>query len=160
MERTTQLISEANRLFNTADHLAYITYPLVKETKLMVTITENLYLSLMAAVDALLQHEKAYKRISLTPNDFESKLDTFRRECMPRYKLDRSYLLLIKDIHDIIEHKKKSPIEFIRNDKYIMCSDSYKMKVLTIEGLKQYIAQSKEFIFRINKVLLKNGRQG
>ena len=52
-----ELISGANKAVRTADHLVYVTYPLVNDVKLLVTITENLNKALLMAMEALLQYE-------------------------------------------------------------------------------------------------------
>ena len=53
MERFRQLVKEANKAFETADHLTYMTYQIVKDIKLMIMITENLYNALEKGMDAV-----------------------------------------------------------------------------------------------------------
>ena len=50
MENVKFLIDEANKLINRADHLLYITYPLVKDNKIIINIAENVNNGLITAV--------------------------------------------------------------------------------------------------------------
>ena len=74
MERYLELFQKANDYFKTADHLAYVTYELVQEPKLLLTILDNLNLALKHKTDSLLEYERLYKRISPIPQNQELKL--------------------------------------------------------------------------------------
>ena len=63
MEQFHQMIQEANKYFTIADHLAYVTYPVVKEIKLTLTIAQNLYNAMTKVIDAIILYERFYKRI-------------------------------------------------------------------------------------------------
>lgn len=152
MEVVVENLKKANKLLNTADHLTYMTYPLVKETKLMLTIIEHLYNSLVAGMDAVLSYDRLYKRISPLSSDFFSRLEVFKMKSARRYNIDREYVLLIQDLRRIVEYRKKSPMEFIRGNKLVICDDNYKMKTLTYDKVKEYLATSKKFILKVNNI--------
>lgn len=158
MEKLRKLIQEANNSYNTADHLAYVTYPLVNDINLIIKITENIYISLIALVEAILYYDREYKRIPPLPEDFSSRLEIFKTRCLERYSFDRDLILLIKDIKIILEHRKKSPIEFIRKDKLIICNSDYKIRTITIENIKSYLSRSKIFIEKLNKIFQNDRR--
>ena len=148
------LIREANKTLQTADHLAYVTYPIVNELKLLVTITENIYVSMSLGMEALMRYDLYYKRISHIPTDFNLRLEVFKK-VSSRYNIERIYVSTIKDIKDLLEHQKKSPVEFTRKDKLIMLSSNYKIqKIISIEKVKEYLNQAKPFISKVNRVLL------
>ena len=71
MQNIAKTIEDANKLFKTADHLTYVTYPLLKDNKLIITIIENLSEATTKAMDAVLYYEKYYKRIMHFPSDFK-----------------------------------------------------------------------------------------
>jgi hypothetical protein len=114
-----------------------MTYPLVKDVKLIVTIAENLHQALVTAMDAILYYDRLYKRISQLPENFNSRFDIFKRSCVPRYNIERDHLVIINDLRQLV----------ICNNKY------RKMKVITIEKMKGYLVQSKSFMEKINNVL-------
>lgn len=159
MENIKALLKEANTKLNTADHLAYVTYPLVKETKLLLTTTENVYISMILAMEALLQYDRYYKRISYVPSDFMQKYEIFK-QISRKYNIDRLAIAMMLDLKNLIELHKKSPMVFTREQKLVIASHGFNvMKTLNIDNVKKYIQQAKPFITKINKVILPNDRR-
>ncbi len=152
MEKFQDCSQQANKFFNTADHLTYITFPLVKEIKLMITITENLYFAVMNAMDAILEYDKLYKRIDILSNDFDLRFETFRQECAKRYNLRREYITMINELRNIILNHKKSPMEFIKNNNIVIYSQN-QVNTISMEKIKQYLPLTRQFLNDINKIL-------
>lgn len=152
MEELKQLIAEANREFRKADHLAYVTYPMVRETKLLYVIAEVLYNSLAKGIEAMLAYERLYKRIPLVPGSIEAELELFKNVAA-RYGFNRNIVLMLLDLKALMNAKREWPVEFVRNDKFVICDEDYSMKVLDIQKVKNYIMDGKEFMARMNHVL-------
>lgn len=151
MENFYRLVKEANSAFNTADHLTYVTYPLLKEVKLSITVIENLYIAVTKAMDAIIYYDRMYKRINPIQENFEAKLGVFRNSCARRYNIDERYINLIKNLRNLVSSHKESPMEFVRKDKFVICSDSYtNIKTIDINKLKDYVIQTRSFIDQIN----------
>lgn len=153
MEEVAKKLQEANKLLKTADHLAYVTYPLVKDNKLIITILENLSLALINAMDALLYYDRLYKRIPPFSTNFNAKLDLFKRKCVSRYEMDNSYIKLIEELKQLIEERKKSSMEFIRKDKYVLFNRNLRTKTITLDAAKKYLNESKPFFNKVNTIL-------
>lgn len=149
MDNFKNLIFEANKSFNTADHLAYVTYPVVNDTKLISLIAEHLFTALTKGMDALLYIERQYKRIPIYPDSFEVKLDLFQK-IISRYGINKDFIILIKELKEILDCKLKSPVEFIRKDKLIMCSETYRLKTITLDKIKKDVNQVKSYIQLLN----------
>ena len=149
MEKLKQLVAEANAQFKKADHLAYVTYPLVRETKLLYAIAEVLYESLHKGVQAVLEYERMYKRIPLVPGTFETELELFK-DVSGKYGFNRNIVLLMIDLRNLVRAKKDSPVEFVRKDKFVICDDDYTMNVLDISKVKAYVMDAREFIDKLN----------
>ena len=153
MENFHKLVKEANTTFRTADHLTYVTYPLVKEVRLSITIIENLYLSTLKAMDAVIYYDRLYKRINPVAENFSSKFEVFKYKCAKRYGIDEKYINLIKDLRNIVSIHKESPMEFVRKDKFVICSDSYtNVKTIDINKLKEYVSLTRSFLEKINYI--------
>lgn len=159
METFKRLVEEANKSLKTADHLAYITFPLVKDIKLMVTITENLHIALTKGMEAILYYDRLYKRIPPYADNFAAKFEMFRNKSAIRYNFPREDLLLINDVKEIIEHRQKSPMEFIRKDKFVICSNNYRVKTIALDKVKDYIRQAKSFMAKVNRIYNQNDRR-
>ena len=152
-----QLSKEANRAFITADHMAYVTYPLVKDIKLIITVLENLYLSLTFGMESILNYERNFRRIPPYPENLTAKIDTFKNKCATRYNIPRNYIVLMEEIKKVLEQHKKSSTVFRRENKLVMMSNDFRMQTLTIDKAKQYVQETKPLIDKINRVIGQNG---
>ena len=159
MERFLQLVKEANRAFETADHLAYVTFPLVNDNKLIIGIAENLFNALSLGMEAILYYDRIYKRIMHMPQDFQGKLELFKHNSIPRYNISREIVSLLTELSELINARNKSPIEFARQDKFVICSKDYALKSLTIKKVKDGINQSKPFMNKLNLIYNQNVRR-
>lgn len=148
-----RILNDANKAFNTADHLAFVTYNLVKDQKLILSITENLSKSLILAMDSILTYDRLYKRISLYPDNFDVKFDIFKGVCARRYNFEREHMVIIEDLKKLVDARKQSMVEFVRKDKYVFGDKDYNTKTITLDKLKNYINECKPFMSRVNQVL-------
>lgn len=152
MEQIPLMLKEANRLFKNSDHLAYMTYPLVQDKRLLMRILENLNDALSKLMGVLLYYDFIYNRSRPVPEKFMERIDLFRRGCARRYGIGDEQLKMITELHEIVEHRKKSSMEFMRGSDYIIASDDYKIRKIDIEQLKKWINGSKAFVTKVNEV--------
>ena len=153
MNQIPEMLEKANSLLEIADHLAFVTYPMVKEPKLAFTISEHLYNACVNAIDAIFYYEYRYKRLDILPDKFTTKMIILKRQVGPRYNIDRKQIFAIEDMHNMLEDRKKSQVEFTRHDKMVMFHPDYEIKTLTMERVKSYVYESKSFLERINSLL-------
>lgn len=153
MDNASNLLTKANKSLEIADHLAFVTYPMVKEPKLGYTITEHALTACLNAIDALLFYEYTFKRTGYPPDQFAAKIDLMKRQIAPRYNIDRKHIFIIEDMHNLLEYRKKSPIEFVKKDALIICDRDYEYKTMSIEKIKNYVYESKGFLSKINSLL-------
>ena len=153
METVLIPLKEANRRFVSADHMLFMTYPLLKDTKLLILVAENLHHASILALDALLKYEIMFKRVNSIPVSFNQKMDILKREVAGRYNIQRSNIVNIEELNKLIEARRNSPMEFCKRDKYVICSDDYKTNFLTLDKLKNYLNESKVFINRVNTII-------
>ena len=156
MEIFQQARDKAKRNIHIADHMLSVTYPLVKDTKLLLAIIENIFLAYTNAMSAILYYNRLLKLIPLFKDNFESKFNIFRQKCVDRYKIDRNYIIEMQNLRDIIVGHKKSPVEFVRKDRFVICSDNYKLKTINIEEIKRYLNKAKLFIEEATNIISKN----
>ncbi|MEK6812941.1 MAG: hypothetical protein AABX86_02385 [Nanoarchaeota archaeon] len=153
MQTFQRLVDESNKAFQTADHLTYSTFPLVRDAKLLLVITENLFAALTKGMEAMVYYEKLYKRIPPINNDFHSTFDAFKEKCLTRYNFSRDAVMVIRDIKGVLDHRKKSPVEFRRGaDRFIMADHDFRMQSLDITKVKNYLQITKQFVFRLNSI--------
>ena len=138
MQKFNNLVLEASKKLKLADHMIYVTYPLLKETKLLLSIVESINKSLKIALDAYLYYDYLYKRISYIPITLKEKLDIFERSSARRYNLE-NYSKLILEIDEILRKHKEAPVAFAKKDKLVICSQNYKIRTLEVDDAKNYL---------------------
>ncbi len=158
MEKFQELRETARKKIVIAEHMVNVTYPLVKDSRLLMAIAENIFLAMSYAMNALLYYEYVFKRIEHVSESFEEMFHTFKEKCVKKYSIKEEYIKMIRDIKDVIMEHKKSPMEFSRKDRYIICSDNYKLRSISIDQLKSYIPKAKLFIQDINSITVKDER--
>ncbi len=152
MEYVRRAIAEANNAFRTADHLAYVSYPILKDNRLLMAITQNLYIAGLKGMDAVLYYEYLHKRISHMPFDFDSRLLIFER-IAPRMKIKSEICRTIRELRFVMNEHKTSSVEFSRRDNFVICSDNYTtLQVVNIETVKNNLNNIKEFLFACNSL--------
>ena len=158
MEKFQLLREEALKNYRMADHILTVTYPLVQDTKLLLGVADNLFLSLTNAMGAILHHDRIFKLVPPFEDNFESKYNAFCNKPARRYEVDQKYLKLIKEIKEIIVLHKTSPIEFRRKDRFVICAKDYQMRAITANQLKDYLKEADGFLSLMKEVTSKNER--
>ncbi len=153
MEQIKRLLKEAQDKMLQADHLTFMTYPQIQEPKLLALIVENINVIMLNCMDALLQYERMYKRIEPTKKDFSSELMILRNHCFRRYGIPDSIGKAIFEVKSLAEKKKSCPVEFRKDDKYVLCRDDFKMDVLNIKNVRGYVSSAKQFLDKSVEVL-------
>ena len=151
MEEFISLVKEANKAFETADHLAFVTYPLINDTKLIILILENLNNALTRTMDAFLYYDKLYKKIQFIPNDFTSKFELFKTRSAKYYNLSYQNIEIILEIKEFIDERKKSQMEFSRKNSFVLYSN-LQLKTISLDKVKNYISKAKQIIFSLNSL--------
>ena len=139
-----------------ADHMLTITFPVVKDPKLLITILSNIYKSLDSSMSAIVYYDRLFKRIPPFTDEFDSRYTIFRNKSVRLYSIDQKYPMLINQIKTILDKHKKSPIEFVKNNKFVICNEEYKTDSIGVKDIKEFIAQTKEFNEVMEKIIGKN----
>ena len=151
MEQHLENLKDAARHLQIADHMTYVTYPLVNEHRLLLKIFDEIYKSIIGCVNAILNYEALYKRIRLY-QDINDNLETFAR-IGKNYDLSNEQIKKIKDILDLNKKHKQSAMEFVRQDKIVIMSDSLGTQVIDLITIKQYLLLAKELMIKTKKII-------
>jgi len=54
----------------------------------------------------------------------------------------------------MLEHKR-SPMEFSKGDRFIICSNDYRYRSINADDMKKFISKSKQFIQDMNRIIAK-----
>ena len=144
-EKFIESLDKAAIVLKTADHMLYMTYPLIKEKRLLLKILNETYLAVLNVVNAILQYEYLYKRITLY-KDAKTNFTIFKQRCAPRYGITEEEVANITELFNLTEKHKKSPFEFVRNDKIIIMTNALKTDTVTVDKMKDFILTSKNIL--------------
>jgi hypothetical protein len=153
--RSTDLISEAHQKLKQADHMVSVTYPLLKEPKLLLSNLDNLFQGVSLAMKAVLQFERSRRTLPLFGEGFASQFNVFATRIVPQYDINKKYVQFIAHLKEFVDHHKKSAVEFRRKESYVMASDDYDIKALTPELIKEQIAFARAFVSEMALLIMK-----
>jgi len=149
MERYEQNLKEAARHLQIADHMTYVTFPLVNDYRLLLKIFDEIYASMIGCINAVLNYEVLYKRISLY-SSFEDNFDTFLN-IGKSYDLSNEQIKKIREIIQLNKKHKQSAMEFVRQDRVVIMSDSLGTKVIDIITIKKHLLLAKELMVKVRR---------
>jgi len=154
MEKFQENIDNAIKSLQIADHMAYITFPLVNEKRLLLKIFEEIYKSIINCINAILNYEYLYKRITIY-TDKNSNMQTFTEKVAKNYQLTNNQVKKIKEIIEINKRHKQSSMEFVKKEKIVILSDNLNHQILDIQKIKEYLLLAKELLMKANSKIIK-----
>ncbi|MEK6830840.1 MAG: hypothetical protein AABX77_02325 [Nanoarchaeota archaeon] len=149
MEEYDKLLKEAIRHLQIADHMTYVTLPLINENRLLLKIFDEIYLSIIKSINSILSYEHFCKRINLYTN-YSNNLETFVR-IAKNYDISNEQLRKIKEIININNQHKQSAVEFVKRDRVVIMSDNLRTQIIDIRIIKQYLLFVKELIVKTSR---------
>ena len=153
MQKFLSNLQEAERKIQTADHMAYVTYPLIKDKRILLKILTETKNAIASCINSILQYEYLYKRINLYQNP-KANFETFINKSSKRFDINNIEIKAILDIFEIIELHKQSPMEFVRNEKVIIMNGNSLFREITLEKTKEFLSLSKNILQKTkNKIL-------
>jgi len=154
MEKFLENLEKAKNLIRTADHLIYMTFPLVRDKKLLLKIISEIRNGIANCINSILQYEYLYKRISLY-QESKTNFKTFREKCAIKYGIRPEEIILILELFEIVEEHEKSPMEFVKDEKVVILSENMKQKILTVEKTKEFLAMAKNILKKTENQFLR-----
>lgn len=151
MDSFKNLVLETNKHYRLADHIANVTYPLIKDSRLLLSMLDNLDKCVRCALDAFLYYEKINDKISVFPEELPIKLQVFSKTAAIRHNVN-GFQILIREITETLTKHKESPVEFIKDNRLYMYNREYKARTLDIKDVKLYLLKAKPFIVQLNNI--------
>ena len=158
-ERYQELLQTARKQIELADHMLYVTYPLVQETKFLLAIANHVISAARCSVQALLEFELLYKRLEQFNRTFLSEVEIYQKKVAPRYNLDGKYYKLLQKLMEVQKYDTESVVRFKRGDKYILSTGEYSMSAIDVDTVKRYSNLTKKFVQEIADAITKQNVQ-
>jgi len=155
MQKIFQNLHEADRIIKAVDHLVYVTFPLVKDKRMLLNIIAETKKAVALCINSILQYDYLYKKIRLY-KDTKENFITFKEKCAPRYGISQQEVDKITVLFELAEKHKKSPLEFVRNDKVVIMSENFQTNTITVEKTKEFVITARNLLEKIEKFLKTN----
>lgn len=154
MEKFQELREKAVRSIKAADHMLGVSYPLLNDPKILLSVASNLLQAIDYGMASVLEHEKLFKRINNVPESPMAKYVILKQRTPLGFE-DRNYEI-ITDLTEISGRHKASPVEFPRDGKFVIASDNYELRTLTPNDLKDYLAKTRKIVEQLYEMTRKN----
>ena len=149
MEEYEKSLQEAMRNLQIADHMTYLTYPLINEKRILLKIFDEIYKVVKNSVRAVLYFEASLKLVEVF-NDEDMNLHNFVTKFSKNYDFNEKQLNLLLEIYELNKIHEDSAMEFVKKDKMVIMTDNLGLKTLDIVKIKEYLTFSKEFLRKVN----------
>lgn len=147
------LKEKALQQYEAAFHLLHVTFPLVKDPKLLMGVVHNIFSSLEYSMGAILDYERQLHLVPHYFDNFQSKINLFRLRSVRRNNIPMETVNLMLELRDILELHKISPMEFQRGNRLVICNKDYLLKTLSIKELHAHLAKAREFLGQTDNIL-------
>lgn len=153
MQKCTEALKKANHYAKLSGHILRVTYPVVKEPKVLLLSLENTFLASTNAIAALLYAERSRKAIPPFHDSFNSKYHIFTEKLSKTKGFSIEEYSYIEKMRDLLLFQKKSPVEFTRDEDFILCSDEYDIQKVTITDTTEYLTKTTKLIKKIEMMI-------
>lgn len=136
---SNEYLDNAIRNLQIADHMTYVTYPLLNDKKLLLKIFIEINKCVINCI-----------KYSASKNNIYEHNPTFKKFLEENTTLTNEQIKKIKEIIIIGRKHKESAIEFVRRDKVVIMSDRLEIEALDLPRIKNYLNITKE-LMRITK---------
>jgi hypothetical protein len=152
LEKYQESMKDALKNIRVADHIIYITYPVIKDKRLLLKSLDAIYDSIVNIINAVLQYEYIWKRVQIysNPND---NFETFINKSSKRYNISPEDISGIQTLFSLVESYKKSAMEFMRKEKIVIMSPGLSTTTLDAEKVKKYLSLARRIFEKVRFLL-------
>ncbi|MBR9678556.1 MAG: hypothetical protein GOU97_04670 [Nanoarchaeota archaeon] len=147
MESVTDVLDDAKRELRLADHITYVTFPLVKDKKLFASAIRHLNQSIIYMIKAFLINERLYKRIRSVPIDSGLQIRFFIDTYKKFFKISDAQWII-----DFIRVSKnlETGVKVEREDEVFILTSELESIRIGLPQLKKYLSLAKTLINKID----------
>ncbi len=145
--------ARAYQQYDAAFHLLKVTFPLVRDPKLLIGVVHNLFSAAEAGIDAILAYERELRLVPAYQDNFQSKFTIFQYKSARRNKTPAQVITMIWELKGILEAHRASPMEFQRGSRLVICGKNYRLTSLALNDLQDYLNHTKQFLEHMDSII-------
>lgn len=154
MGKLSEYRQNALKSIHMASYLLSTTYPLLKEPRTLLIISDHVLSSFISSVSQILIFERSKRAIPPYHENNESKLNSFRNYLAEKYSL-QEYSGVIERIMNLNKAHKESSVEFSKDKKFVICSDQFqKIETISEDDVRGFIKKAKEFAVKAEELTI------
>lgn len=148
-ENYRSILDSARKEVSLADHMLYMTMPLVRDTNLFLSVVEHLHSALINILSSFLVYEYSFKRINILPSQESLVLKIFFENYSSNLSLTDNDKSLIFKLCQFVEAARRSDYKINKGDKLVVLSSSYEMASMDKALVKEYIKIAKNLLSKV-----------
>lgn len=152
MEKILENLKEAEKTIRNTDHLIYLTFPLIKEKRILIKAITEIKIATKKCIGSILQYEYLNKNIKLY-KDSKINFQTFKKKCSKKYQITQKEIEILTELFNLAKFQKKSSMEFMKDNKIIIMGENYPPQQITLEKIKEFLITSKNLLEKTKKVI-------
>ena len=141
---------EAEKNWQSADNLANVVFPVVKDPKLLVKALDSLFKCVVLMVSTVIKFEYLHNRLKLS-SDKNKNLEIFFTKCSFNYGLNKVENGIVKEIIFLGKKHKESGFEFSKSGKLIILDDNSGVFELDLLKIKEFLSVSRKLLENTNR---------
>ena len=153
--RFSLLLADANRQVQIADHLLTVTFPMVNDPKLLLSVVEHSRRALEDAADAVVDYHVSRGEYELPEHGKRDAVVAFADLAkIRRPDIDErdEAVRLVHEFRQTLQEHKEAHNAFKREDKLVIATDGFsRIKELSPQELKRSLSVIKRFVHSANQ---------
>lgn len=147
------LMSDANRQVQIADHLLTVTYPMVKDPKLLMSVIEHCRRAIEDAMQVVVEthvHNGKYEKPKHVTDTISGFTDLVKVR-HPGIAAEQDAIKLYHDFKQTLQQHKESHTTFKRDETLVIAGEGFEyLKEVTPSELKRSLQTIKQFVHGVN----------
>ena len=143
----------AKQYFNSASHLLKVTFPVVKDPKLLLGVIHHLHLSMEQCLEAILSHDQQLQLVPKSLDTFQAKIAAFRHKSCRRHNIPIELLNALVSLKEIVDLQQRSTMQFPRGPRFVLSTSDYRFKAISVADVQKYSQQAEQLIAVTDQVL-------
>lgn len=148
-----ELINKAQKEINSSDHLLFVTYNIVKDSKFVFSVTNQLIDAVKYALEALLEFERKSKLIEPYPKQFNFMVEIFKKKVSERREFDERTLIFLTKLVVMEQTINTSSLHFRRGDTYVLADEEFGTQAIELQTIKSYFSSAQEFVTKVGDII-------
>jgi hypothetical protein len=145
MEKIIRNLESATNLIKTSDHLVYLTFPLLQDKRILLKAVLRIKESVNFCINSILKYEYLKSNIKLY-KDPKKNFKIFKDFCAEKYQITNQEIKEIIELFELSSYQEKSVVDFMKNQRVILLSESMEKKEISLEKAKSFLHLAKNIL--------------